>query len=123
MSRPVGAKFHVPHGLSNAILLPRITQYSVPGAQERYANVSRAVGFADASASDDDACNKLVDGLHALCHDLQVPKLSELGICRADFLSAAPSMSEQALASGSPSNNPVVPSMDTCVSLYEAVYA
>ena len=46
MSRPIGAHFHVPHGLSNAMLLPAITRYSVPGAEARYAEAARRVGFA-----------------------------------------------------------------------------
>eukprot|EP00277_Geminigera_cryophila_P043772 CAMPEP_0173089368 /NCGR_PEP_ID=MMETSP1102-20130122/25852_1 /TAXON_ID=49646 /ORGANISM="Geminigera sp., Strain Caron Lab Isolate" /LENGTH=369 /DNA_ID=CAMNT_0013973177 /DNA_START=67 /DNA_END=1175 /DNA_ORIENTATION=- len=52
MSRPIGAHFHVPHGLSNAMLLPSITAFSLPGAPQRYAQASRAMGFADASTSD-----------------------------------------------------------------------
>lgn len=35
MSRPIGAYFHVPHGLSNAMLLPMVTEFSLPGAPER----------------------------------------------------------------------------------------
>ena len=48
MSRPIGAHFHVPHGLSNAMLLPAITRFSVPGAEARYAEAARRVGFAAA---------------------------------------------------------------------------
>jgi len=33
--RPIGAHFHVPHGLSNAMLLPSITAFSLPGAPQR----------------------------------------------------------------------------------------
>ena len=57
-----------------------------------------------------------------LCADLSVPKVGELGIERADFLGAAPLMAEQALASGSPNNNPVVPSAEAIEKLYGAVY-
>src|SRR5947199_10614312 len=46
MSRPIGAVFHLPHGLSNAVLLPTVTRFSVSGAQTRYAQVSREMGFA-----------------------------------------------------------------------------
>ena len=60
MSRPIGARFHVPHGLSNAILLPTVTAYSLPGAHERYADVARAIGYADGSERDASACTKLV---------------------------------------------------------------
>src|ERR1700761_3325263 len=41
MSRPIGAHFHVPHGMSNAMLLPAITTFSVPGNERRYANCAR----------------------------------------------------------------------------------
>ena len=44
MSRPIGAHFHVPHGLSNAVLLPDITRFSPPGAVERYAVIARRRG-------------------------------------------------------------------------------
>lgn len=123
MSRPIGAKFHVPHGMSNAILLPRVTEYSVEGAADRYADAARAIGFADSSDSDARACNRLLDGLHELTRELTVPSLSELGISRDDFLGAAPLMAQQAIASGSPSNNPVIPTVAECERLYEQVYA
>lgn len=123
MSRPIGARFHVPHGMSNAILLPGITEYSLDGASERYATAARAIGFAGSHDSDARACAMLVDGLHELTRELSVPALSELGISRADFLAAAPVMAAQALASGSPDNNPVIPSLHECERLYEQVYA
>lgn len=44
MSRPIGAHFHVAHGLSNAMLLPAITAFSVKGAESRYADCARAFG-------------------------------------------------------------------------------
>jgi len=123
MSRPIGARFHVPHGLSNAILLPTVTAYSLPGAYERYADVGRAVGFADSSDRDVTACVRLVDGLMQLCADLAVPTLPALGIDKAEFLAAAPLMAMQALASGSPGNNPVVPTVEEVEGLYETVYS
>ena len=49
MSRPIGAFFHVPHGLSNAMLLPEVTAFSAPAALDRYADCARAMGVADES--------------------------------------------------------------------------
>ncbi|MFD0938447.1 iron-containing alcohol dehydrogenase, partial [Methylobacterium trifolii] len=46
MSRPIGAHFHVAHGLSNAMLLPAITAFSAPAATGRYAACARAMGVA-----------------------------------------------------------------------------
>lgn len=41
MSRPIGAFFHVPHGLSNAMLLPMIIEYSIPAEPEKYADCAK----------------------------------------------------------------------------------
>jgi len=50
MSEPIGACFHVPHGLSNAMLLPAVTKFSANGAGSRYAAIARCVGLANSSA-------------------------------------------------------------------------
>ena len=52
-----------------------------------------------------------------------MPTFSELGIEREAFLGMAPTMAAQALASGSPNNNPVVPSVEAVEGLYRQVYA
>jgi len=73
MSRPIGAHFHVAHGLANAMLLPAVTRYSVPAAEARYADCARALGCAAADDDDATAAQALVDELEALCNDLAVP--------------------------------------------------
>ena len=73
MSRPIGAHFHVPHGLSNAMLLPAITRFSVGAAEARYAEAARRIGFADDRDADAAAAAKLVAGLEALNKELSVP--------------------------------------------------
>ena len=50
MSRPIGAKFHVPHGMSNAMLLPAVTEFSISAAVERYAECARVMGMVAAEA-------------------------------------------------------------------------
>ena len=66
MSRPIGAFFHVPHGLSNAMLLPEITAFSAPAALDRYADCARAMGVADESEGSQAAVARLVDELRRL---------------------------------------------------------
>src|SRR6201996_6915168 len=73
MSRPIGAHFHVPHGMSNAMLLPAITTFSIPGAEARYAEAARQIGFAAQSDADGTAAAKLITGLETLNKDLSVP--------------------------------------------------
>jgi alcohol dehydrogenase class IV len=122
MSRPIGAHFHVPHGLSNAMLLPAITRYSVPGAEARYAEASRRIGFAALGDPDGVAAAKLLTGLEALNKDLSVPTPAAYGIKEADWHSVLDVMAEQAIASGSPANNPRVPQATDIVALYRAVW-
>jgi alcohol dehydrogenase class IV len=122
MSRPIGAHFHVPHGLSNAMLLPAVTRFSVPGAEARYATASRQVGFAGTAESDTVAAAKLVTGLEQLNKDLSVPTPADYGIKEADWNGKMALMAEQALASGSPGNNPRVPSAAEIVALYREVW-
>jgi alcohol dehydrogenase class IV len=122
MSRPIGAHFHVPHGLSNAMLLPAITRFSIRGAEGRYAQAARRSGFATETDNDAMAAAKLVSGLEKLNQDLSVPTPSGFGIKEADWNGKMALMAEQALASGSPNNNPRVPDANEIVALYRAVW-
>ncbi len=122
MSRPIGAHFHVPHGLSNAMLLPAITRFSVPGNPERYAEAARRAGFAALSDGVETACGKLVAGLEQLNAALGVPTPSAYGIDEATWHGKLPVMASQALASGSPGNNPRVPDSAEIVGLYREVW-
>jgi alcohol dehydrogenase class IV len=122
MSRPIGAHFHVPHGLSNAMLLPRVSAWSVAGDPARYAEAARIMGFADGTTGDNAACHALLEGLSQLCLDLEVPTPADFGITEPDWFAAVPVMAQQALASGSPANNPRVPAADEIERLYRAVW-
>jgi alcohol dehydrogenase class IV len=122
MSRPIGAHFHVPHGLSNAMLLPAITRFSLSGAELRYAEAARRIGFAAPSDSDGTAAAKLLTGLEALNRDLSVPTPAEFGIDEAAWTGKVDLMAQQALASGSPANNPRVPTAEEIVGLYREVW-
>ena len=123
MSRPIGAHFHVPHGLSNAMLLPEVTAWSVGAAPARYADCARAMAMASVEDSDAVACENLVAGLRALCRDLAVPGPEAFGIKQSDWQAVLPLMAEQALVSGSPANNPRVPVAEEIIVLYEKVWA
>lgn len=112
MSRPLGAVFHLAHGLSNAVLLPAVTRFSLEAAPERYRTVAETMGVTD-----------LVDALARLNEDLRVPTL---GGClkgnRAALDAAARKMAEDALASGSPANNPRVPTVEEILALYDEAW-
>ncbi len=122
MSRPIGAHFHVPHGLSNAMLLPAVTRFSLPAALARYARAARLAGFAGAGDDDAAAGEKLLLGLEALNAELGVPTPAQFGIPAAAWRGKMQLMAEQALASGSPQNNPRVPDVAEMVALYSGLH-
>lgn len=122
MSRPIGAAFHVPHGMSNAMLLPVVTEYSIPGAKQRYIEAAKAMNMADDNDTNEQAIAKLLEGLYQLCQNLKVPSPKSYGIDKDRYFDSLELMAEQALASGSPNNNPIVPSKADIIRLYEKIW-
>ena len=123
MSRPIGAHFHVAHGLSNAMLFPAITAFSAPAAQGRYADCARALGVAKDGDTNAVAADGLVSALTELCRDVEVPTPKSFGINESQWHELIPLMAEQALASGSPNNNPLVPTDAQIRDLYAQIYS
>jgi len=123
MSRPIGAHFHVAHGLSNAMLLPAVTAFSAPAALARYAACARAMGVAAEGEGDGLAVERLIEELRALNAELEVPSPAAYGLDAARWRELTPLMARQALASGSPANNPVEPSAAEIEALYGEVWA
>lgn len=123
MSRPIGAHFHVAHGLSNAMLFPAVTAFSVHAAESRYADCARALGVATTGDTDAGAADNLVRALQELCRDVHVPTPKDYGIDQSHWDELTPLMAEQALASGSPNNNPRVPTAAEICDLYAQIYS
>ncbi|MCL6517345.1 iron-containing alcohol dehydrogenase [Alicyclobacillus sp.] len=122
MSRPIGAVFHVPHGISNAMLLPMVLEYTLETAVDRLAAIGRLVNPDLASADDRTAAIALVAEVKQLCRDLSIPNLRGWGIDKTAFDRAVAKMARDAIASGSPGNNPRVPSAEEIESLYQVAY-
>ncbi len=118
MSRPLGSNFKVPHGLSNAMLLPTITEFSIDYAKSRYADCSKAGNFAQLNDDDDTACEKLVKGLYKMNKDFDVPSMRKFGIDEKNFEEKLKNMATDAEVSGAPNLNPRVPTVNEMVDLY-----
>ena len=119
MSRPIGAYFHVPHGLSNAMLLPTVMAFSISGNLSRYARVAQALGAViDDNAVAAEASVRIV---RDLATELEVPTLREWGVNEHGFRQVMSKMAHDAIDSGSPANNPRTASHEEIVALYEEV--
>jgi len=122
MSRPIGALFHVPHGVSNAMLLPGVLEFTKESAIERLAVIARLINPQLKDVSNAEAADALVEEVKQLCRDLHIPNMKTWGIDKTAFDKAVDKMAADALASGSPSNNPRVPTHEEIVALYHICY-
>lgn len=122
MSRPIGALFHVPHGMSNAMLLKECLSFAVSGAYEKFANLGRETGVASDSDSDKTAAEKFIDSLQSICDVCEIPTLEQYGIDRDEYYSKISKMATDAVASGSPANTVKEVTVDDCIEIYKKLY-
>jgi alcohol dehydrogenase class IV len=123
MSRPIGAYFHVAHGASNAALLGVVTEFSLIGNPARYAHVAEAMGENTEGLNDLEAAELAAQSINNLIEDIKIPSLKELGVDEGKLEQLAPKMAEDAIASGSPGNNPRQATKEEIIELYKIAYS
>ncbi len=121
MSRPIGALFHVPHGISNAMLLCACFAYVYREAADRFADLGRAMGAAGGEDTDLEAAEKFIRACRELCEFCRIPTPEEYGIDREEFLEKIPKMTRDALASGSPANTRKLLSEEDISTIYRSL--
>ncbi len=123
MSRPIGALFHVPHGYSNAMLLPAVLEYSKDFCIERLADLGRLFQTEESEAlSNEEAANVAVSSIKSLCASLNIPNLKSWGIDETAFKQVISKMAADALDSGSPAHHPRLPTQAELEELYVICY-
>jgi len=120
MSRPIGANFHVAHGISNAALLGVVMEFSLLGAPRRYADIAKAMGVAIDGLTPMEAAQRGTNEVKRLVAQLEVPSLTALGVSREKLEPLVSKMADDAIASGSPGNNPRRATKEEIISLYYA---
>lgn len=121
MSRPIGANFHVPHGLSNAMLLKVCLTFALDGTYERFADLGRAIGAAT-EEDDETAAKAFLDAIIQLCETLEVPTLAEYGVDKEAFFEVMDKMAEDAIASGSPGNTRKTTTKEDVLRMYKELW-
>jgi alcohol dehydrogenase class IV len=122
MSRPIGAYFHVAHGVSNAALLGVVTEFSLMGNPTRYAHIAKIIGENVTGLTDLEAAELANKAIKKLIRDVKIPSLKELGVQRERLDQLAPTMADAAIASGSPGNNPRQATKEEIIELYKLTY-
>ena len=122
MSRPIGALFHVPHGLSNAMLLHDCLSFAVDGCPERFATLARAIGVAIDTMEDKKAAIFFLEEIKKLCKRCGVPTLAKAGIKKEEFEEKIEKMASDALASGSPGNTIREVTKEDVITIYRGLW-
>ncbi|NLM77470.1 MAG: bifunctional acetaldehyde-CoA/alcohol dehydrogenase [Ruminococcaceae bacterium] len=122
LAHKLGGAFHIPHGRSNAILLPHVIRYnaSKPSkfvsfpkyesfiADERYAQIAAAIGLPSASVAE--GVQQLVQAVQDLMSQLNMPqRLRDCAIDETQFMAAVPDLAERAFADQCTGTNPRMP--------------
>jgi 1,3-propanediol dehydrogenase/alcohol dehydrogenase len=119
MSRPLGAYFGIPHGMANAILLPKVMEFNRSACPEKFAEVAKAMGENIDNLTIREASMKAIQAIINLYDDTALPKtLSVIGVTKDKI----PVMAQDAFNSGSTSFNPCKPKLEDIISLYEDIY-
>lgn len=122
MSRPIGALFHVPHGISNAMLLNKCLGFVKKGYPEKFARLSYETGIAPLNMEEEAAADAFLIKLEEICKICKVPDLKTYGIDEPDFFRVIDKMAEDAWDSGSPSNAPGNISVSDIKEIYESLW-
>src|SRR3954447_226362 len=86
LAYPIGAIFHVPHGLSNALVLMGVLRFNLPEAETLYAELAPIVDPKSQAMSGSQRARIFVDAIAAICRDCDVPaSLADVGIARSDL--------------------------------------
>ena len=115
---PIGAEFHIPHGVANTLMLPHVMRFNLLGNLEKFADMTEAFGFSTEHLDDLTAAERAVEAVERLADDLRVPKhLGEFGIKESHL----PSLAEGVMkVTRLLANNPRTVSLEDAMKIYKA---
>ncbi|MCQ2794435.1 MAG: iron-containing alcohol dehydrogenase [Bacilli bacterium] len=122
MSRPIGALFHVAHGISNAMLMKECLGFALSGAYDRFAILAREINVASKDDSDEVASKKFLAAIEGITKTCEIPTLEQYGINKDQFFAAIPKMAHDAMDSGSPQNTMRSLTEADLVQMYKNLY-
>lgn len=120
LAYPLGGHYHIPHGLSNSLVLPSVLAFNAPEASELYAQLAEIVVGEPVSGSNEAKTAALIESLRRLIDDVNLPAtLSEAKVKKADLeMLAQDAMLQQRLLI----NNPRNVDYEDALSIYRAAY-
>ena len=134
MAHQLGARFHIPHGRANAMLLPYIIEFNstinkysrsrkeYPKQVEKYCNVARTLGVQNFNTIT--TIRSLVAWTQYMLQEMNIPQsVSKAGVCtQKEYFDAISEMADAALADACTPTNPRVPTKEDIIDIYERLW-
>lgn len=133
IAHAIGARFHIPHGKANAIVLPYVIEFNsginkhsksqkeYPKCVEKYCNVAKLLGVNN--FNEITTIRALVGWIQFMSKEMNIPlTMSQCGIEKREYMNAVESMAEKAIADACTATNPRVPSKAEVCLLLEHMY-
>lgn len=119
MAHPLGAIYHLGHGICNAVLLPYVCRFNMQAAQREYAQLARFLFPKAATLGDEEACALFLEKVNALSERIgtRVP-LAKLGVKEEDI----PLLARKAMDDGNRWSNPLQPTVEQVEALYREAF-
>jgi alcohol dehydrogenase class IV len=120
LAYPLGGRYHISHGVSNALLLPHVMEYNKVACLEKFTSIARAFGLPVDRQTHQYAADCVIDFLHRLCRDVNIPpSLQSLNIPQ----DAIPELASEAIkVERLLRNNPRKLTLAEIESIYQAAY-
>jgi len=120
LAYPLGGHYHIPHGLSNSLVLPAVLEFNAPDAHELYAELAEIVIFGAISGSPEARTKAFIESLRQLIVDINLPStLRQVQVPQGDLeMLARDALLQQRLLI----NNPREVNYDDALSIYSATY-
>ena len=120
LAYPLGGNYHIPHGLSNSLVLPHVLTYNAPSARDLYAELLPCVIDSNAMSSSKQAADAFIHFMTDLIDRVELPKkLSAVGVPESDLdMLASEAMQQQRLLV----NNPREMTREAALEIYQAAF-
>lgn len=133
IAHAIGAKFHIPHGRANAMVLPHVIEFNsdiskhskskkeYPKCVEKYCNVAKLLGVNN--FNEITTIRALVGWVQFMMKEMNMPlSISQCGIDKNTYMNAVEGMAEKAVADSCTATNPRVPSKAEVCLILEHLY-
>jgi alcohol dehydrogenase len=116
MAHQLGGFYDLPHGVCNAILLPRVQEYNAAVVPGKLKDVAEAMGISVAGLSDKEGAGKAIEAIKKLSTDINIPSgIAELGAKEGDL----PVLAENALRDACGATNPRQATLDDIIEIFK----